>query len=147
MGTGRRDPREEVKKRREATRRLFDQTGGVALLCEMPMFGEKGFDELVELVPASRSTVSSRLDDAQDAGFIEPTYVDSEFGTKKVYKFTNSGHTLRTKLQTRGIVRLYQKVRTLEEELEEDIDNFRSWAVEAHSIHPPEDRERYPGRP
>lgn len=133
-----------AEERREATQRLLKRGGrGLALLCELQVHEEKSFNELKEDVPGSPTTLSARLEDAQEAGLIEVKQVPSDRGTTKVYCYTKTGKVLREELRRRNIDSLYQKIRTLTEELEEETEDLQDWTDNnLHSIYPPKDRDR-----
>jgi DNA-binding HxlR family transcriptional regulator len=147
-GRGPPDPREEVEKRREAAKAFFNGKGSISLLCELLPYEEKSFDELNDDVSVTRATLSDRLTEAQDAGILEATYRGSEYGTTKVYKYTKLGQQLRQKVRDNDFERLYRKIQTLGEEMDEKKSNLRTWVTEdLISPHPSEDRNRDPDPP
>lgn len=109
------DPEEEAKKRQEAAKEFIEGKGGVQLLCEFPPFAELRFENLVAIAPVSRATVSSRLQEAEKAGIVEVDHVGN-----KTYKLTKTGQHLKQEAENRRFERLWSKIETLEEELEDE---------------------------
>lgn len=134
---------EEVEKRRQAVVDFIQGKGGVELLCEFPRYGELGFEEVVDIAPISRNTVSVRLKEAQRAGLIEVNHLTSESGTNKIYKLTKAGKHLQQEAHDRPFERLYHKIKALEEEMDAEKDELCSWVTEyLISTDPPGDRDR-----
>lgn len=136
-------PRDEVETQYEAATTLLQSPRGLELLYNLNLHEEKRFRELTEVVGGSPNTLSSRLSEGVEAGLIEVKYPPSEHGTKKVYSYTTRGQNFRQELEQRNIFHLHQKIETLQEELDEYIDEFKDVLDQRYySIHPPQDQDR-----
>lgn len=136
-------PREEAEAQYDAATTLVQSPRGLELLYKLDPYEEKRFDDLKEIVGGSPNTLQKRLREAQKARVIEVKHPPAEHGTKKVYSYTDGGLEFRHELEQRNIFHLHQKIETLQEELDEYIDDFKDELNERfYSVHPPKDRDR-----
>lgn len=129
MSGGSRDIYERVDERQEEIAAFLTRTGSIGLLREVQHMDGSRFTELDEALDVSSSTLSKRLEEACELGLLEPTLESTDYGTNTRYKLTGTGRKVRNVMEHRGIIRTYDKIRTLEEQLDESIEDLREWVT------------------
>jgi len=127
MSGGSRDIHERVEEHQEEIAAFLARTGAIGLLREVhPMEGSR-FTDLDDALDVSSSTLSKRLEEACELDLLEPSLESTDYGTNTQYKLTGSGRRIRNVMEHRGIIRTYDKIRTLEEQFEESVEELREW--------------------
>jgi len=134
-------PEERIEERKDAAETFFTSVGGVEVLSTLGLFEELSFNEMKEKMSCSPTTLSNRLDDAEKAGLIENTIVDSEHGTKKVYYYTSIGQNILTEFRRRDIDELFHQLQTLEEQLDKRSASLAEWMIEERIMVPIDERD------
>ena len=106
---------------------FLSRTGSVGLLHEVSPLKDKGsrFSELDDKVDVSSSTLTKRLDEACELKILEVKLESTDYGSNKVYVLTGLGRRLRDRMERMRIFRTYSKMKTLEEELDEAVEDLR----------------------
>lgn len=118
-----------TEEREEAIAEFLSRTGAVGLLREAPPLKSHGcrFTEFDEKLSISSSTLSKRLDEACELQLLKIELESTDYGANSMYVLTGAGANLRSEMDQRGIFRIYDKIQTLEEELDESVEDLREW--------------------
>lgn len=127
MSGGSRDVYERVEEHQDQVATFLTRTGAIGLLREVQNMNGSRFTELDEALDVSSSTLSKRLEEACELDLLEPALESTDYGTNTRYKLTGSGRRVRNVMEHRGIIRTYDKIRTLEEQFDESIEELREW--------------------
>jgi len=73
----------------------------------------------------SSSTLSKRLNEACELDLLEVKLESTDYGSNSMYVLTGTGGSLRDRMEHMGILRTYDKIQTLEEELDESIEDLQ----------------------
>jgi len=110
--------------------------GAIELLCEIKPNGSQ-FTQLVEESPVSRSTVSTRLQEAEKLGLYERHKTEGR-GTSHTYQLTETGARLRIYLDHTGITERYRTIKVLRQQFDEGVEELTGWAREnEEKLEPP----------
>ena len=106
---------------------FLSRTGSVGLLHEVSPLKDKGsrFSELDDKVDVSSSTLTKRLDEGCELRILEVQMESTAYGSNKGYVLTGIGRRLRDRMERMRIFRTYSKMKTLEEELDEAVEDLR----------------------
>lgn len=130
MSDDHRDIYERVEEHQEEIAEFLSRTGAIGLLREVQRMDGSRFTDLDDALDVSSSTLSNRLEEACDLDLLEPTLESTDYGTNTRYKLTGAGRKVRNQMEHRGIVRTYDKIQTLEEQIDESIEDLRKWVTE-----------------
>lgn len=109
----------------EAIANYLDNDGGVAVLCELRPKTTRHKD-LLESVPISKGTLSSRLERGQELGLIEKVDIDGGRGSSHAYVLTDRGMAVRDCLKYSGVHEKHQTWQALEQEYEEQVADVQA---------------------
>lgn len=113
--------RKELAEFRQEVCAFFEQTGAVALFCEIHWADGNRFTELAEAMGVSTSTVSRRLEEAVDLQILKVTLESTDYGTNKLYKLTKAGTHIRQILEQTGVKDAYLRLREVEREFDSAV--------------------------
>lgn len=111
----------------------LDQQGAVALLCTIDPGGSR-FTELADALSMSRTTLSRRLDEAQEHGLIAPQEVTDDRRAAHEYALTEAGARLRMLLDQGGVTSTYRSLTHHRQQLEEQVAGVGEW-LERNELH------------
>jgi len=77
----------------------------------------------------SSSTLSNRLEEACELELLEPTLESTDYGTNTRYMPTGLGRRIHNTMEQRRIIQTYDKIRTLEEQYDESVEELREWVT------------------
>lgn len=126
MSDGFRD-QPDIEEQAEAVGEFLTRTGAIGILSIASPLKSKGrqFSEFSEEVDVSSSTLSKRLDEACELGLLKVELESTDYGSNKLYVLTGVGRRLHHRLNDMGVFRTYDKIQTLEEQLDESIEEMR----------------------
>lgn len=105
---------------------FLQSKGGVGVIVALMERG-KVFTEIEPDVNASSSTLSARLDNAVEIGFVERKSARRHDRTRVEYHLTEMGEELGRKLSREGVVRSYQAMMTQKQNIEDGVDATIDW--------------------
>nr|WP_176705242.1 hypothetical protein [Halobacterium sp. GN101] len=100
--------------------------GMLSLLHERP----RTYSEIEPEIEVTSDTIITRRDEAADLGLMNISLGEAENGTKKVYHLTEMGEFLTERMAREGLISNYRKMRTLEELVDEQTEDFVTWVGE-----------------
>lgn len=130
MSGGSRDIYERVEQRQNEIAAFLTRTGAIGVLREVDRKDGSRFTDFDEALDVSSSTLTNRLEEAYELDLLERTLESTDYGTSKRYKLTGAGRKVRTQMEYRSIARTYDKIRTLEEQLDESVEELCEWVTE-----------------
>jgi DNA-binding HxlR family transcriptional regulator len=105
--------------------------GAVELLCIVDRLDYSGrFTDLDEKINVSHSTLSKRLDEAQELGLVTIAINPQADSPETVYGTTQVGRKLQSEMGKLGLLRMYEKLRNVEELFAEGSEELVAWAEE-----------------
>jgi len=116
--------------------------GAVELLCEIKPNGSQ-FTRLVEELPVSRSTVSTRLQEGEELRLYERHEIEGR-GTSHAYHLTEAGAKLRLYLDHTGLTERHRTIKALRRCFDEDVRKLTEWARENEGeLEPPVEEDKF----
>lgn len=122
-------PREEDVDWEEVAE-FLDKAGAVGLFCVVDLYGRVQFSDLADELPNSTSTLSNRLDEAVDLGLFEIGLDEPQVGGNRIYYLTAVGKNLQHYMDVEGVLKLYDKMRVYEVELDEAVTEIQEYIAE-----------------
>ena len=108
---------------------FFRRKGAIELMCIADKRQDYGrFTDLDDDINVSHSTLSKRLDEAQEIGLITPGFNPKASSTETVYNTTQMGRQIQREMKELGLPRMYEKLRTIEGLFIEESEEFVEWA-------------------
>jgi DNA-binding HxlR family transcriptional regulator len=103
--------------------------GAIELLCVLDQRRYSGrFTDLNEELNISQSTLSKRLDEAQNLHIVGVAVHEDPSTTGTVYRTTRLGEHIKNEMDQLGLARTYTKLRSVEELFEESSNELVEWA-------------------
>jgi DNA-binding HxlR family transcriptional regulator len=104
----------------------LNRQGAVALLCAVSPSGSR-FTELADAVDVSRTTLSHRLEEAQEASLLTTVEAEGDQRTGHEYALTESGARLLMVMNQIGLTTTYRLLRDYRRQFEEQSATVREW--------------------
>lgn len=106
---------------------FFDSAGAIGLFCVINPVGSR-FGELNDDLPIAKSTVNTRLNEAQELGLLtKETVQGSGDATLKLWAPTERGMEIYYELRARGVHRRFSDTRQTVREYEWEQDAFERY--------------------
>lgn len=108
---------------------FFRRKGAVELMCIADKRDFQGrFTDLDDEINVSHSTLSKRLDEAQELSLITVGINPEANSPETVYMTTPFGEEIQSEMRELGLPRTYEKLRTIEELFAEGSEDLVRWA-------------------
>jgi DNA-binding HxlR family transcriptional regulator len=108
---------------------FFRRKGAVELLCIADKRDFQGrFTDLDDEINVSHSTLSKRLNEAQELSLITVGINPEASSPENVYMTTPFGEEIQSEMRELGLPRTYEKLRTIEELFAEGSEDLVGWA-------------------
>lgn len=120
--------------------------GGVGVLVSL-YDEDRTYSEILERVDVTSSTLSKRLDDADDEGLVDISRTHRHGRRTKEFYLTELGYEVALELSKQGVVSNYRKMITLKEQVDEGTDAVIDAVADREvgfAMHP--DRDQKTGR-
>jgi len=113
--------------RTEEIQAFLQRQGAIGILSRIDVFGDRNKD-LQEKVNVSSSTLSKRLQEARDLKLLTIQPQNTDYGTKEVYRLTQAGREVQSKINFIGLDDTYTRLETIEEQFENQRESLVDWA-------------------
>lgn len=120
----------EVEEQLEAAMEFIARAGAIGILREIDHTGGKRFTDLDEVVPVSSSTLTTRLGEAVKLGILVRNLEEKDGRTDTVYEQTKIARRLRQRMQEQQLIRIYDELRDIEQEFDEEVKKLQEWTYE-----------------
>lgn len=108
---------------------FLNRKGAIELFCELSPHGSR-WTELDNEIMASHSTVTDRIEEAQELGLITHELIDRSGESVNVYTPTNRGARFMLALETQGVAETYRHLKETRQKYEEQTEKIREWVLD-----------------
>lgn len=117
------------------------EKGSIEILATIEPDGTR-FKELKQTVGVSHGTISTRLAQGDELGLLEREAMQGERGTTHKWVLAPKGAVLRHRLQITGVVKTYELLQDLRQQVEAHNEEFKEWVQEMEANGELDDEQR-----
>ncbi len=112
---------------------FLTRTGAVELISLLDRQGYR-FDEIDDLLDASRGTLHKRRDEAVGLGLIMPDQALRDGSVRRIFILTTFGEVLRRKMRNIGVTQNHERLRNVRQEYETHKQQFLDWTTDTEEF-------------